>query len=272
MQPQKIASVLFLLLGFAGAASANTLYGTAPAAKITHSSATLYGVARSTVGTSGETFHWGETTEYEYNAPALPVDDKGGLSRRIFGLKCGTTYHFKLTGTPAPHGRTVQGLDLVFTTLPCKGAMVIGFSGTFAPVNWTLGESPIDNLIDMEDAPRHITLKNSSKSRISGSDVRFEAAPEDGKVIFRYALEGATPACPGTYAINDVPQLLNLKGGWHSFRVKKGDSFSFMLNGGSSPSHFGCLSNGREVEMTISGFIFVPDEIVGSHLQLALAP
>jgi len=273
MFTQSKLGLTIALLGFSSIASANTLYGTEPATDITHSSATLNGVARSTVGAGSGFFMWGESTKYDQQNSAEPTSANGRVGLRLGGLKCNTTYHYRLRGAPAGRGRTVQGLDAQFTTLPCPGAAIVGFKGKFAPDNWTRGENPRVNLIDMENAPHQITLRNYRFRRISGADIRFDAAPADGKVVFRYTLEGATPACPGSYAINDIPRILDLKGGVHSFDVKKGDSFSFLLNGLSTPSHFGCLSNGRDVKMTISRFVFEPEKTghTPASRQLAMA-
>lgn len=100
-------------------AVAGTLYHTDPASEVGATTAVLNGKALSTVGLSGETFQYGETIGYGMTAQARPGGVNGPVSADIHGLTCGTTYHFRLIGTPGTSRSTKQGEDMTFTTLAC---------------------------------------------------------------------------------------------------------------------------------------------------------
>lgn len=246
------------LVGFGGEAWAGTSYTTMPATNITKTSATLNGYALSTIGLSGEIFHWGTSTQYGNTGAGNPQGVNGPVSLAITDLACSTTYHYLFTGAPKPPRTTTQGVDMQFTTLPCHIAPMAGFTGPFAPNHWTEGENPPMGLIDTTQAPRSISLTNYAPWRSSGSVFAFPSAPSDATVNFTYSLTGATNQCPGSYLVGGKPTILKLTGGTTAFAVLKGQSFAFALNGQSKPDDFACISDGSQVSMTISGFVFTP--------------
>jgi len=248
----------FLALGLSlsPAAIAGTVFTTLPATDITKTTATLNGSSMSTVGLSGVFFHWGLTTDYTHHAAAIPQNVNGPVHYDITALTCGTTYHFQLTGTP--HGTTHQGQDLTFTTKPCHNAPFTGFAGPFAPSHWSKGENPPMGLINTSAAPVSVTLQNYAAWQTSGATFVFASAPSDGTVAFTYSLSGATASCPGTYLVAGQPTVMNLSSGSTNFGVQSGQSFGFALNGQSKPGDFACVSDGSQVTLTISNFVFTP--------------
>jgi hypothetical protein len=114
-----LAVAFFMTLCASVSAFAGTSYTTNPATNITKGGATLNGTALTTVGPLVPFFEWGLTTQYGNHVVANPQGTNGPVSANINGLQCGTTYHFRLYGTPGKGGTTVQGTDLSFTTAAC---------------------------------------------------------------------------------------------------------------------------------------------------------
>jgi hypothetical protein len=250
-----IVAVVSLLI--ANNALAGTSYATQPATEITDHSAVLNGYAQSTVGLGGEFFYYGLTTSYGASGAGSPQGVPGAVSMPVSGLACGTTYHFKFTGTP--YGTTLQGSDLTFTTLPC--ATITGFTGLFAPANWQSGSNAPANLVNTSGAPNSVTLSNYAPWAVSGATFTYANAPSNGTVTFTYSLSGVTPACPAAYVVGNTPTLLTNNNGGQSisFAVTTGASFGFALNGQDLPTDFGCHSNGRLITFTVSNFVFTPN-------------
>lgn len=120
---KNICNAIFMgflgVLGIAGHVWAGTSYTTMPATNITATTTTLNGKALSTIGLSGEIFHWGTTTDYGNSGMGAPQGVNGPVSLNITGLACNTVYHFRFTGDPKPPRTTMQGNDQTFQTAPC---------------------------------------------------------------------------------------------------------------------------------------------------------
>ena len=125
-------------------ALAGTLYETKPATNIGKYSAQLNGYAASTIGLSGEIFHFGTTTSYGSATMASPQGVNGPVDATISNLQCNTVYHFKFVGDPKPPRTTLQGQDLTFTTLPCDPVNQLpigyldGISNSYTAYGWAL--------------------------------------------------------------------------------------------------------------------------------------
>jgi hypothetical protein len=128
---KKILYHIAIGIYFTGAFTTNvyagTMYSTMPASDITATSATLNGNAQSTIGLSGELFHWGTDPDKLVNNGAAIVYERKNNSDGVVGpvkleiseLTCNTTYYFKFTGDPKPPRTTLQGETLNFTTAAC---------------------------------------------------------------------------------------------------------------------------------------------------------
>ncbi|CAK8723177.1 hypothetical protein GMJAKD_12435 [Candidatus Electrothrix aarhusensis] len=115
-----IAIGIYFTSAFTTNVYAGTMYSTMPASDITATSATLNGNAQSTIGLSGELFHWGtDPDKLVNNGAATPQGVAGPVKLEISGLTCNTTYYFKFTGDPKPPRTTLQGETLNFTTAAC---------------------------------------------------------------------------------------------------------------------------------------------------------
>lgn len=250
-------AALVPLLCAATGSWAGTAYTTQPASNITATGAQLNGSAASTLGLSGEKFEYGKTTRYGMSAMASPQGVNGPVSASIGSLDCNTTYHFRFVGDPKPPRTTLQGVDMSFVTAACPTPVAIqGFTGPFTPANWQTGSNAPVNLINTSSAPSSVTLSNYAPWRASGATFSYPKAPASGTISFSYSLNGATTACPGSYAVNNQPIQLSGNGQTVTVKVAAGDSFTFALNGANLPNNFGCVSNGNPVSLTISDFVF----------------
>ncbi len=102
---------------------------TEPATLITSTTATLNGLLNPNGGSLLVSFDYGTSTAYGFNVQTtVPVTGSLGSpsSMAITGLAPGTTYHFRVNGSPVTHlisgtpvgGTPINGSDLTFTTLP----------------------------------------------------------------------------------------------------------------------------------------------------------
>ena len=118
---------------------------------------------------------------------------------------------------------------------------VSGFTGSFAPANFTLTNSNANGLVDTSNAPSSISLTGGdNQSGTAGSTAYTATAPLAGRVGFSYAYVTSDPSGPAAdpfgYAQNgSFVQLTNDSGansqsGTATFAIGAGQLLGFQLN------------------------------------------
>jgi|GEM_PF-5477828 len=151
------------------------------------------------------------------------------------------------------------GAPAVFAALALCAASAFGqgFTGQFAPSQWTTGSnSPGVNLVAIDSMSA--TLSNYAPWAVSGAAMTFPGTSTAGTVTFTYVTSGVTNACPAAYFVGGTPTLLNPQGTTVSFSVPANTPFGFALNGQSLPNNFGCSSDGSQISFTVAGLSFMP--------------
>jgi hypothetical protein len=155
----------------------------------------------------------------------------------------------------------VLGLGLVMSTVSFATYAQGGFSGDFAPENWTMGENPGGhNLIDTSSAPGIITISNYKAWQSSGAAMTYEKAHGWGKITFSYTVQGGPiDQCPPSYFVGDNTTVLGRSGTDITFNVAANQPFGFALNGSHTANDFACKGTlGHQIDYQIYSFSFTP--------------
>ena len=154
-------------------------------------------------------------------------------------------------------------LILVFTSLGHNNSIAdtAGFSGDFAPANWTVTQNNSNGSVSTINAPTSITITGPNNgSNLSGFTKYTIAAPSNGTVTFSWVYstnDGAAYDYPQFY-INGTPSMLSSykndgaqnQNGTGSYVLTAGSLFGFAVY--STDNVFGAATT------TFSSFIFSP--------------
>jgi len=157
---------------------------------------------------------------------------------------------------------------LIFSTLiwatSAQAQAVAGFTGIFAPSNWSIVENPNgQNLVSFNASNTSVTFQNRHRWASSGSDMVFKQPHSSGTVSFTYTYSstggGSPESCPASYLVGEEWVIHEGPGQTLTFSVGANESFGFALNGQNQVDDFACKATyNQEVIYTVSNFTFTP--------------
>ncbi len=139
-------------------------------------------------------------------------------------------------------------LALTAFVVPAAAAP-IGFSGYFAPVNWTFNTGGMTDVsVDTTGAPDSITLYGSSNPDQPGGDNYMIQAPADGTISFSYYFAGVPSQFYATfYSMENWNPIWITEwpgtSGTHSYTVTAGEWIGFDVGSSGYYNPYATITN-----------------------------
>jgi hypothetical protein len=130
------------------------------------------------------------------------------------------------------------GLVGAATVIGANPAQAAGFSGSYAPSNWTFTNSNADGFVDTSNAPESITLTGGDNRSGRFGQTAYTTAAVNSLVSFNwnYSTVDGPFWDPFGFLLNGIftqltnPNGSNSQSGTYSTLVKAGDIFGFAVN------------------------------------------